>query len=230
MALQDLFLPPSRISIKDLCKKFYLPSVISKYEDVSVTDSNGNVQKIGAHYLKYTPKGSASSQNATKVVHALDVIYAHHGFGASSLSFLPVLPSLVNRLGARCGLSHDMVGFGFTDRQEKLEWYTTDASARISRSILDKETKNSNIQSALLLGHSLGAIGVLKMALKLPQDLSKSIILASPALGLTEGFPSHSTRDDNTGPLLGFKNKVKAILQNFVGFPIGCYILRRLVG
>ena len=226
MSLQDIFLPPSRISTNELRQKFHLPAVISNYEQISVEDSNGATRNIGVHYLKYRGKES------TRAGMGVDAVYAHHGFGASSLSWLPALPSLVDRLGARCGLGHDMVGFGFTHRQEELEWYTTDASARISNSILTKETSvNSKpIQSVALLGHSLGAIGALKMALKLPLEVSKVVILSSPALGLTGNFPVELDGDTKSSPFNCLKNRVAALVQRFVVFPVGGYVLRRLVG
>jgi pimeloyl-ACP methyl ester carboxylesterase len=224
MSLQEIFVPPSRISTVDLCRKFHLPSAISKYEQVSL-DLNGATKKIGVHYLNYP---------GTKYTGAglFGAVYVHHGFGASSLSWLPTLPSLVDRLGARFGLGHDMVGFGFTDRQEELEWYTTDASARISRSIFDNEScVNGNpIPSVVLLGHSLGAIGVLKMALQLPMGLSKVIILSSPALGLTGNFPPEPGGDIVPGPSGRLMDKVSAFIQKYLVFPIGGYVLRRLVG
>ena len=226
MPLQDIFLPPSRISTHELRQKFHLPSVISNYEKISLEDSNGAEKKVGVHYLKYGGKES------TRVDMAVDAVYVHHGFGASSLSWLPALPSLVDRLGARCGLGHDMVGFGFTDRQEELEWYTTDASARISHYILTKETgvDGKPIQSVALLGHSLGAVGVLKMALQLPLELSKVVILSSPALGLTGNFPLEPVGDTILSPLQRLTKSFAALLQRFFVFPVGGYILRRLVG
>lgn len=225
LSLQDICFPPSRISTDDLLRKFHLPSALSRYEKVSLLDESGTAKDIGVHYLKY--RGKESSRAGL-----FGAVYVHHGFGASSLSWLPALPSLVDRLGARCGLGHDMVGFGFTDRQEELEWYTTDASARISQAVFTKEASRygTPFQSVALLGHSLGAIGVLKMALKLPAGLSKVIILSSPALGLNGRFPQESINQVATGPLTSFKENMSAFFRRSLIFPVGGYVLRRIVG
>jgi len=225
MPLQDIFLPPSRISTSDLSDRFYLPSALSKYEKIKVVDQSGAARDVGVHYLKY------SSKDQTRAG-PYGAVYVHHGFGASSLSWLPALPSLVNRLGARCGLGHDMVGFGFTDRPDELEWYTTDASAGISQSIFEKETyvDGQPFQSVALLGHSLGAIGVLKMALKLPLNLSKVIILSSPGLGQMSRLPAQPDTDALLSRLQRMKIKISSLLARFLLFPISGYVLRRLVG
>jgi pimeloyl-ACP methyl ester carboxylesterase len=225
MSIQDIFVPPSRISTNDLSQRFHLPSAISKYEKMALVDQSGAAKNIGVHYLKYSGKRHT-------IPGLFGAVYVHHGFGASSLSWLPALPSLVDRLGARCGLGHDMVGFGFTDRQNELEWYTTEASARISQSILDKETyvDGKPLQSVALLGHSLGAISVLKMALKLPVRLSKVIILSSPALGLTGNLPPVPDADAISSPRPRLKKIISALVKRILIFPIGGYVLRRLVG
>ncbi len=225
LSLQDIFLPPSRITIADLCRKYHLPSAISKYEKLHVPDKEGTSAQIGVHYLKY-------SRDETKGPPLLDAVYVHHGFGASSLSWLPALPSLVHRLGARVGLGHDMVGFGLTDRQNTLEWYTTDASARISSAVFVKETDHVNpVKAVALLGHSLGAIGVLKMALQLPKETFKSIILCSPALGFGSSFAKEWKEEEQApGPLRDLGRVLGSFFRRCIFFPFGGYALRRIVG
>lgn len=161
-----------------------------------------------------------------------DAIHCHHGFGASSLSWLPTLPSLVNRLGARVGLGHDMVGFGFTDRQKELEWYSTDASARISKEVLLHESSSVDkpLKRVALFGHSLGSLGVLKMALQLPKETAKFIVLCSPALGFSGNFPDESILDPPSGVLGKFKAKIGSIFRRGLVFPFSGYVLRRIVG
>ena len=129
-----------------------------------------------------------------------------------------------------------MVGFGFTDRQKTLDWYTTDASARIGTAVLDKEVspEESQLNSKVaLFGHSLGAIGTLKMALRLPRETAKLIVLCSPALGLSAGFAEESKDGDVNDPP-GVVRRVRKGIGSFfrkaVFFPIGGYILRRVVG
>jgi pimeloyl-ACP methyl ester carboxylesterase len=236
VSLQEVFCRPSRISMRDLGRKYHLPSAISKYESLHVPDSNGSATApIGVHYLKYSKKKEIKGGGS--IIPLVDAVYVHHGFGASSLSWLPTLPSLVHRLGARVGLGHDMVGFGFTDRRGGLDWYTTDASARISRAVFAKETLHGKSpDSVAVFGHSLGAIGALKMALQLPRETSKFIILCAPALGLMSGrFPekeeeSPSKREHSSGPLRGLRTGVFSFLRKTVAFPLGGYVLRRAVG
>eukprot|EP00536_Pseudo-nitzschia_multiseries_P011905 jgi/Psemu1/326637/estExt_fgenesh1_pg.C_4320004 len=138
-------------------------------------------------------------------IRTFDSVYFQHGFGASSLSWLPVIPSLTHKLGARVALGHDAVGFGFTDRPQDLEWYTAKQSSRIAHQILrnespaatavsvsgdgdgDAQNQNKNQTNPLpvcLVGHSMGSLSILRLATALPRETPKLIILSSPALGL----------------------------------------------
>jgi len=224
LSLQEIFCRPSRISVNNLRERYYLPSTLSQYQNLQVSTKNEEPAPIGIHYLKYA--------NGKKGTLKLDAIYVHHGFGASSLSWLPTLPSLVDRLDARVGLGHDMVGFGFTDRQDILDWYTTDSSARISQAVFSKEVEANGYRAsaALLFGHSLGAIGVLKMALGLPREISKHVILCSPALGLSGNFSEESNENHAPRFFRRVKNRITSFFRSFVIFPTGGYILRRAVG
>jgi pimeloyl-ACP methyl ester carboxylesterase len=128
-----------------------------------------------------------------------------------------------------------MVGFGFTDRQETLDWYTTDASARIGTAVLDKEVSPEGSKphsKVALFGHSLGAIGTLKMALRLPRETAKLIVLCSPALGLSAGFSEEPKDDDSNamGVFRRLRNGIGCFFRKAVFFPIGGYVLRRVVG
>jgi pimeloyl-ACP methyl ester carboxylesterase len=80
---------------------------------------------IGVHFLQYKQSNTDTSHQTTtnnNNNNKYDGIYFHHGFGASSLSWLPVLPTLVHRLGKNngksIGIAHDAPGFGFTDRPD----------------------------------------------------------------------------------------------------------------
>lgn len=209
----------------DLCQKYHLPSRISKYETLQIPGRDGTPSPVGVHYLKYSGDENKGSP-------LFDAVYVHHGFGASSLSWLPALPSLVERLGARVGLGHDMVGFGFTDRQKALDWYTTDGSARISSAVFSKEIgQKEPVNAVALLGHSLGGIGVLKMALRLPKETTKFIVLCSPALGFGNRFAEESGVDErSSGVLRRLGTGLGAFFRAGILFPIGGYALRRVVG
>ena len=233
MSLQETFCAPSRISTHDLCRKYFLPSAISKYESLHIPDGSGSPTPLSVHYLKY------SNNDGVQRPSLLDAVLVHHGFGASSLSWLPALPSLVHRLGARVGLGHDMVGFGFTDCQPGLDWYTTDASARICQAVFLKEMLSDETphESVALFGHSLGAIGALKTALQLPRTTKKLIVLCAPALGLNAKFVEEkrtkesSPKGENlSGPLRGLLFTASSVLRKAIAYPLGGYVLRRVVG
>lgn len=203
-------------------EKYFLPSSLSKYEVLNVSGVCGNGSAVGVHYLKCA--GNATDTGP------FDAVYAHHGFGASSLSWLPTLPALVGRLGAQVGLGHDMVGFGFTERQEHLDWYTTDASARISRAVLQTEGPKLSSKPVALFGHSLGSLGVLKMALQLPKETPKFIVLCAPAFGLTSKFAPESSNAGSASKGAGLFQRANQGVQKRLVYPVGGYVLRRLVG
>mmetsp|Transcript_17151 Transcript_17151/g.24135 ORF Transcript_17151/g.24135 Transcript_17151/m.24135 type:complete len:316 (-) Transcript_17151:79-1026(-) len=184
----------------------------------------------------------ASASNKKKRFSAM---YVNHGFGASSLSWLPALPSLVNRVGAKVGLGHDAAGFGFTDRPKDVSLYTSQASASMGLSLLKNEiepgsNKNGNEMpstetnvsdtsppSVLLLGHSMGSITTLHMALQLPKEIKKDIILVAPALGIA---PSVIGMRKTNGILSKVLRPFKQVFQKvFISIPLS-YVLRRTVG
>ncbi|KAL7453403.1 hypothetical protein ACHAWC_005081 [Mediolabrus comicus] len=157
--------------------------------------------QIGVHSLQYINPNkydaSSTSKKANKEHDAsirrkvdFDAISLHHGFGASSLSWLPILPSLVQQLNARVGVAHDSVGFGFTDRPHddgsgsNLVEYSSEMNVGIGFELLksvhkdvedevpgeEKEEaeggKNGKKKSNIaIFGHSMGAKAALQMAL-----------------------------------------------------------------
>ena len=156
--------------------------------------------QIGVHSLQYVnpnkyddTSSSVTSKKANKEHDTnIDAISLHHGFGASSLSWLPILPSLVQQLDARVGVAHDSVGFGFTDRphhddddDSHLEKYSSEMNVGIGFELLKsvhkevedgvpgvekdekaEEEKNGKKRSNIaIFGHSMGAKAALQMAL-----------------------------------------------------------------
>jgi pimeloyl-ACP methyl ester carboxylesterase len=224
LLLQDIFLPPSRVSMETLKEKYFLPSALSNYEQIAV----GNHSSLGVHFLKYENRNADTTPRAP-----FDALYVLHGFGASSLSWLPPLPALVERLGARVGLGHDAVGFGFTERptssegEDSIGLYTTRSSATIAREILTKEV-GSKPESVAIFGHSLGGLTALKLALQLPRRTSKMIILSAPALGIRR------TSQRRAGPPPWVSRAVfkplGSLIRKAVFYPAGGYVLRRVVG
>ena len=213
-AIQEAFLRPSRIDTPKLLERGWLPSSLSRFDSIQTTCSipslgNTNTEmKLGVHYLRYARADNASPERQQQ---RFDVLHCNHGFGASSLSWLPALPSLAQRVGARVGLAHDAVGFGFTDRpkasrgkKEDLIPYSLAGSAAIGAKLVanelesDKQTKRedaSEQKSVALFGHSMGCTTTLRMALELPRNTRKFIVLVAPALML----PSAKTANDSAG-------------------------------
>ncbi|KAL3915682.1 MAG: hypothetical protein SGARI_008133, partial [Bacillariaceae sp.] len=192
VVLQEIFTRPSRVSIDTLLKQYFLPSKLSKYQTISVPATPNDKDEtsdfsLGVHYLKYD-NPQISKDNIVSQVPKFDALYLQHGFGASSLSWLPVIPSLTRRMGARVAVGHDAVGFGFTQRPKDQKWYTSKQSARIAQQILEQNAGSDSVKdpckAIALMGHSMGSLAMLRLATQLPAETPKFIILSSPALGI----------------------------------------------
>jgi pimeloyl-ACP methyl ester carboxylesterase len=210
LVLQDIFTSPSRISTRDLISRYFLPSSLSSYERVSLSDG----QDIGVHTLRYALADQRNSRYSA--------LYLNHGFGASSLSWLPVIPKLAERLRVKKTVAHDAVGFGFTDRPKNVSFYTPISSSQIGIQLLDKARQHQDEKQApvLLMGHSMGSFATLEMASKLPEDVPVTVILVAPALGISRREKYDKGRPR---PIVDF-------LQSYVVGPPLSYLLRRLVG
>lgn len=223
---QESFYSPSRIDTSTLIQRQWLPSPLSKFATVSTSISpqllshkekgNGNPLNIGplnTHYLSYQPFDQNKKCN-------FDCIHFNHGFGASSLSWLPVIPSLAKKMNAKVAIAHDSPGFGLTERPKILKVnsltpYTSAGSAMIGNSLLLNEIKynqtnndNSTIidenKRVALFGHSMGCAATLRMALCLPHDVKKVVVLVAPAL--LGSLPSPTTSTATTSSILDDNN------------------------
>ena len=224
--VQDVFFPPSRVSIQTLMSRYFLPSKLSQYRVLQIPqdlhDMN-TTKDLGVHFLEYP----YYHNNGTR----WDAIYVNHGFGASSLSWLPALPKLVEHFQAGIGLGHDAAGFGFTERPTSLQGFTSEASARTALALLNARLQRQDenaTKSVLLLGHSMGCITTLRMALEMDESIQQRIVLVAPALGI-------SPRNGKTGRGRS-KHRVDALprrilspAQSVLEAPVA-YILRRVVG
>jgi pimeloyl-ACP methyl ester carboxylesterase len=209
-------LGPSRVSTQTLMQKYFLPTSLSKYEPIHMgslgpPSLSGDKTSLGVHYLQYD-----NQEESDDAGRKFDAVYFQHGFGASSLSWLPVFPSLTKQLGANVALGHDAVGFGFTDRPTDPLWYTPLQSARIAQAIL--ESKVSKTDAVCLVGHSMGSRSIVRLATRLPSETRKLIILSSPALGLLKSPPP------GTAPKKPSR-VVKSLLK-----PAFKWVLRKVVG
>jgi len=242
-AVQDLFFSPSRVDTPALIKNGWLPSRLSKFSRIHTAIAPAMLgypsqavpmQKIGVHYLEY--------ENANVTDSKFDIVHFCHGFGASSLSWVPVIPSLVKKMGSKRGIAHDSPGFGFTDRVEDLEPFSSAGSAALGLSLLDKilefdtatsGSENEKPKRILLVGHSMGCASTLKMALALPRDIEVAVILVAPAL---VGDVVEDTVQNSNNPILFLKkqpmlvSKFISLIRQVIFDPFLMYILKRAVG
>ena len=259
--VQELFFAPSRLATSTLASQDWLPSTLSKISIVhpsvrslenlplfkklqqSSKDEKLRMDQIikamepslQVHYLSYHNSKNKSENSPFK----FDAVALFHGFGASSLSWLPVIRPLVDDCGARVGLAHDAAGFGFSERpsvttlplMEKVLPYSFDTSAGTAISLMPPEPKR-----LLVVGHSMGALSALRMAEKLPKTTKISILLVSPAIlgnapsstgKLDASFVSSITKYFWIPPLL--KQTLWLLTRVVVLKPFE-YVLRRYVG
>ena len=248
---------PSRVTMKTLLQDYFLPSTLSKYNPItidpipSITDGSSITSTtenerytLGVHYIQYnntnfSEETDAQEENEDSDAEtelstgsntkrrSFDAVYFQHGFGASSLSWLPVLPAMVQQMNARVGLGHDTVGFGWTDRPRDRRWYRPRQGARIARAILGRETRDEPSRPVCLVGHSMGSRATLRLATQLPPETPKLIVLASPALGLIAPRPPREPPSSRPAKLAG---AVSAAVARRIVRPVSRYALRRAIG
>lgn len=219
MLVQEAWCAPSRITTSDLLARHFLPSSLSQYRRVSLPSLN---KTLGVHFLEYTRSNQQQDRFVGTRRAAAVPIYVNHGFGASSLSWLPAIPALASRLNATRVVGHDACGFGFTERPAWKEAYTTTTSAEIAASLLQLKNDDSNErESPLLIGHSMGSFCTLQMAASIPDDVPISVVLVAPALGLPRsGRPvKTTTKSGILGSIAGrvFDTPTRYFLRRVVG-------------
>lgn len=129
----------------------------------------------------------------------------------------------MNRIGARVALAHDAPGFGFTDRSDNITTYTRGTSAEIGSTLLKKALGDER-SSVALFGHSMGAAATLRMALALPKETRKFIVLVGPALGLIHEPIKVNSR------LRSLTRPARQFVRKYLFDPAFGYVLRRAVG
>ena len=298
--VQDAFFSPSRITTSTLIENQWFPSPLSKFSIVSTSvpsqlNHDGHdlpMDPVGVHYLQYENQAaqSESTNDSQPEEYKFDAIHFNHGFGASSLSWLPAIPSLMTKLGGKVAIAHDAPGFGFTDRPPAsgrkggLVPFSSAGNAALGNALLMQRLKNvgendgggggeqqqqqhtsssssdSTQKRVLLFGHSMGSAVTLKMALTLPENIEKTIVLVAPALvgdlpkrehdsSSTKAsktpppaFPvvndnvqqvNHSIQDILRRQPANIKKMVQiliAVLRRVILDPVIMYILKRAVG
>jgi pimeloyl-ACP methyl ester carboxylesterase len=125
------------------------------------------------------------------------------------------------------GLAHDAMGFGFSEAaiveedDDPLYWYSAAGSVQVARSLLDDW--RSPQDKVVLVGHSMGALTTLRLALQLPIEVRKRIVLVAPALGILKSPRKAESSPRQARPLL---QKIQSIIFER---PAG-YALKRAVG
>lgn len=264
--VQDMLYAPSRIATSTLLHNQWLPSPLSKYSIIRSSvpsqlhqeEANLPMGPIGVHFLEYK-----NADFSTQLEYKFDAMHFNHGFGASSLSWLPVIPSLVKKIGSKIGIAHDAPGFGFTDRPSAsgkkagLVPFSSAGNAALGNSLLLERLKSdeeSQVKKVALFGHSMGCASTLKMALTLPPDVEKTIVLVAPALvgdfqnKDDDARPGAASLDVSVAKATEVNKSIMEIIfaqpakiRNIAGFfiaalrrvlidPIPMYILRRVVG
>jgi pimeloyl-ACP methyl ester carboxylesterase len=206
-------LKPCSLSRHSTISTATLPSFASKLKQPQKSQQDAMIplDPLGVHYIQYDndnnkddidddSSSSNNNNNNNNNVVWFDAVHCNHGFGASSLSWLPALPSLTKIAKAPFGLAHDCVGFGLTERPlptahqltrnpNLLLPYTSLGTASIGNQLLLQQAqqapknKNKPLESIVLFGHSMGTVATLQMALHfLPRETKKLIILVAPAL------------------------------------------------
>ena len=115
-------LPPSPVSIPlqleqervfDNNDKETLPIHNKNNEQTTInnSDNNSNICNNNNNNNNSNNKHSYINNNNN---HRYDVALAYHGFGASSLSYIPIIPSLSKRCKIQTFLVPDALGFGWT--------------------------------------------------------------------------------------------------------------------
>ena len=247
--LQDAFLSPSRISTSELAKRYFLPSSLSNYHTVNSpsnkvdSSTKASESEMGVHYLSYSSNGKSLHPGNTNS--SSGIIYLNHGFGASSLSWLPAIQPLVDQLGYRQALAHDAPGFGFTERpsveQGCFQPYTSQGSAHVGMQILSRHQQTTNNEPLVCMGHSMGAMTTLRMVIavaKQQQQQSSAscpmqVILVDPALGIrrpsSKKHQQISTKQSSDlRPNSRFSPS--AFLYKRLVTPLASYTLKRAVG
>ena len=117
-------------------------------------------------------------------VHHLDeghgpAVVLIHGFGGHTFSFRKNVPALAEHYRV---IAVDLMGFGYTERPPKSD-YSLTAQARLVVGLMDE----LGIESAAVVGHSMGGEVAMRIAAGYPERVEKLILVASVS---GDRFPS----------------------------------------
>ncbi|HEY5936084.1 MAG TPA: alpha/beta fold hydrolase, partial [Kofleriaceae bacterium] len=122
------------------------------------TPADATFVEIGGVQVRYRDAGTGPA------------VVLLHGYGASSDSWLPVIPALAK---AHRVIAIDLKGFGWTTRPEGD--YSPDAQATLAWGVLDK----LGVKDVAIVGHSWGSSVALAMAVAQPQRTRRVALYAA---------------------------------------------------
>ncbi|KAG5177324.1 Alpha/Beta hydrolase protein [Tribonema minus] len=182
-------LVPSCLVLATLYCEIILPPRLSDPRDVAPELSSRFKEVFGlqVHLLDERPPAATATPPAPSTAPpplTKYVLHCNHGFGACSLSWVPVLAPLSAALDAHA-LAHCQPGFGLTERiglsGNAQAGYTQANGAYISAELVRADREAGS--RVIFMGHSVGAIAAAGAALKPEFDAkSTTLILVSPAL------------------------------------------------
>ena len=143
---------PTRLSDREL-RHTHVPCKLSKFED-------------GGHFLYYENGNENQDFDFSGVS-------LHHGFGASSLSFLPSLQLICEGVNARCVYAPDAEGFGFGSRSRR---------SRSRQQQSPFQNQNQSHKPVIIIGHSMGCREALRVAASTTGSSKKIVLLVAPAI------------------------------------------------
>ena len=161
---------------------------------------------------------------------AATVLHFSHGFGASSMSWLGVMPEVAKSLSATC-VATDAMGFGFSrfanEKGSFLEGYGIGENSDMAMEALGEE--KTGCDNFVFVGHSMGAAQALRMAEATAREgKNVKVLLVSPAIVGADGKVLPKVPQKSSVVRRGFKFFMKNF-GKFVTAPVGRLVLRRLV-
>ena len=142
-----------------------------------------------------------------KHVHGQSIAYAIHclhGFGSHSFSYSFVQKALSRSLNALVS-SHDLCGFGLSERPSEKEPYTMRFQGQASMHILDRllEIENHIHRGAkkILIGHSMGAAAVAEALIAAQStpgnDIAGAVLIAPAIVATPRNFGARYNRSES---------------------------------
>src|SRR3989442_15747988 len=130
-------------------------------EDIDWRDADapGRIATIGGVGINYIDRGSGPA------------VVLIHGFGAHTFSFRYLIPDLAKDHRV---VALDLKGFGYSERPKKSD-YSLSAQARLVVRLMD----TLGIESAALVGHSMGGEVAMRVAAGWPQRVERLVLAAS---------------------------------------------------